>query len=132
VLLTPEDHFWVADATVVPIAKDKEYPPMPEILHVTPRGAWERAVAEGEYRGDTLETEGFIHCCLPGQLAGVISRYFHGLTGLVVLRIRPERLTSPLRWESPPGSTETFPHLYGPLNLGAVVEVIPLEDIFGR
>ena len=53
---------------------------MPEILHVTPRGEWERAVAEGEYRGGTLATEGFIHCCLPGQLAGVISRYFHGRT----------------------------------------------------
>ena len=101
---------------------------MHEILHVTPRGAWERAVAEGEYRGDTLATEGFIHCCLPGQLAGVISRYFQGRTDLVVLRTQPERLISPLRWESPPGSTEAFPHVYGPLNLDAVVEVVPLED----
>ncbi len=58
VLLAPEDHFWVADAMVVPIAKDKEYPPMPEILHVTPRDEWERAVAEGEYRGDTLGAAG--------------------------------------------------------------------------
>ncbi len=99
---------------------------MPEIMHVTPRDEWERAVAEGEYRGDTLATEGFIHCCLPGQLAGVISRYFHGQTALVVLRIKPERLTSPLRWESPPGSTETFPHVYGPLDLDAVVEVVRL------
>ena len=99
---------------------------MPEILHVTPRGAWERAVAEGEYRGDALETEGFIHCCLPGQLGGVISRYFQGRTDLVVLRTEPERLISPLRWERPPGSTETFPHVYGPLNLDAVVEVVRL------
>ena len=106
--------------------------PMPEILHVTPRVEWERAVAEGEYRGDTLATEGFIHCCLPGQLVGVISRYFHGQTNLVVLRTEPERLISPVRWESPPGSTETFPHVYGPLNLDAVVAVVPLEDIRGR
>jgi uncharacterized protein (DUF952 family) len=105
---------------------------MPEILRVTPRGEWERAVAEGEYRGDTLATEGFIHCCSPGQLAGVSSRYFQGQTGLVVLRMKPERLTSPLRWESPPGSTEMFSHVYGPLNLDAVVEVVPLEDVLGR
>ncbi len=105
---------------------------MPEILHVTPGALWENAKAGGEYRGDTLATEGFIHFCLPGQLAGVISRYFRGQTGLVVLRAKPERLTSPLRWESPPGSTETFPHVYGPLNLDAVIEVVPLEDILGR
>ena len=105
---------------------------MSEILHVTPGALWEEAQAQGEYRGDTLATEGFIHCCLPGQLVGVISRYFLGQTGLVVLRTKPERLTSPLRWESPPGSTEMFPHLYGPLNLDAVVEVVPLEDALGR
>ena len=128
----PEDDICVVAARVVPIAKDKELPLMPEILHVTPGALWEKAQAEGEYRGDTLATEGFIHCCSPGQLAGVISRYFHGQTGLVVLRIKPERLTSPLRWESPPGSTETFPHVYGPLNLDAVVEVVPLEDVLGR
>ncbi len=104
---------------------------MPEILHVTSGALWEKAQAEGEYRGDTLATEGFIHCCLPDQLVGVISRYFGGQTGLVVLRTRPDRLTSPLKWESPPGSTETFPHVYGPLNLDAVVEVVPVEGILG-
>jgi len=104
---------------------------MPEILHVTPRALWEQAQAEGEYRGDTLATEGFIHRCLPSQLAGVVARYFRGQTGLVVLRIDPERLTSPLRWESPPGGDETFPHVYGPLNLDAVVEVLSLEDALG-
>ncbi len=126
------DDISVVAAKVVPIAKGKELPLMPEILHVTPGALWEKAQAEGEYRGDTLATEGFIHCCSPGQLVGVISRYFQGQSGLVVLRMKPERLTSSLRWECPPGSTETFPHLYGPLNLDAVVEVIPLEDVLGR
>lgn len=105
---------------------------MPEILHVMPAAVWKKAQTEGEYRGDTLATEGFIHCCLLGQLDGVISRYFQGQTGLVVLRIKPERLTSPLRWANPPGSTETFPHVYGPLNLDSVVEVVPLADVLGR
>ncbi len=105
---------------------------MPEILHVTPGALWENANAEGEYRCDTLATEGFIHCCLPGQLGGVISRYFHGRTDLVVLRTKPGRLISPLRWESLPGSIETFSHVYGPLNLDAVVEVVPVEGILGR
>ncbi|OJW23932.1 MAG: hypothetical protein BGO49_17245 [Planctomycetales bacterium 71-10] len=103
-------------------------PPTPEILHVTPPVGWEQAVADGEYRGDTLAAEGFLHCCSPGQLAGVVSRYFRGRIGLVVVRIDPEKLKPPLRWEAPPGSGEAFPHVYGPLNLDAVVEVVPLEE----
>ena len=62
---------------------------MPEILHVTPRARWEQAVAEGQYRGDTLAAEGFTHCCLSEQLAGVVSRYFPGQTGLVCPTHRP-------------------------------------------
>jgi uncharacterized protein (DUF952 family) len=65
-------------------------------------------------------------------LSGVISRYFKGQTGLVILRIDTERLTSPLKWESPPGSDETFPHVYGPVNLDAVVGVVPLEALLAE
>ncbi|MEO6808137.1 MAG: DUF952 domain-containing protein [Isosphaeraceae bacterium] len=105
---------------------------MTDILHVTPRSRWESVGSQGEFQGDTLATEGFLHCCLPGQLAGVVARYFRDQKDLVVLRINPERLTSPLKWEPPPGSIEAFPHVYGPLNVDAVVEVVPLEDVLKR
>ena len=99
-----------------------------EIEHVTTRAAWESAVAAGEYRGDSLAAEGFIHCCTPDQSAGVCERYFRGKTGLVVLKIDAEGLKAPLTWEKAPGSDEMFPHLYGALNLDAVVGVVPLVD----
>ncbi len=105
---------------------------MPEILHVTTPEGWGKAQREGGYRADTLATEGFIHCCLSDQLAGVVSRYFKDQTGLIVLRINSEKLKPPLKWESPPGSDERFPHVYGPLNLDAVVEVVPLEEALSR
>jgi uncharacterized protein (DUF952 family) len=101
---------------------------MPEILHLTPRARWEQAVADGEYRGDTLATEGFIHCSTPEQLSWVAETFYKAQAGLVVLRIDPEKLTPPLRWESPPGSEERFPHVYGPFNPDAVAGVVPLED----
>jgi uncharacterized protein (DUF952 family) len=47
---------------------------------------------------------------------------------MVVLVIDPDRLTSELRWE--PGAdlaTELFPHVYGPINLDAVVQVLDFE-----
>src|SRR3954467_6192770 len=104
---------------------------MPEILQITQRARWEQVIAEGEYRGDTLATEGFIHASTPEQLPWVAETFYQGQTGLVVLRIDPEKLESPLKWESPPDSDKQFPHIYGPLNPDAVVEVVPLEDVLG-
>jgi acetyl esterase/lipase len=103
-----------------------------EILRITTRSEWEDARAEGEYRGDTLKSEGFIHCSTPEQLPWVAESFYKGRTGLVVLRIDPEKLKSPLKWESPPNLGERFPHIYGQLNLDAVVGIAPLEDLLSE
>jgi|GEM_PF-708725 len=100
-----------------------------EILRITTRPEWEKARADGAYRGDTLATEGFIHCATPKQLPWVVETFYQGRTGLVVLRIEPGKLTSPLKWESPPDSKEEYPHVYGPIDVRAVVEVVLLEDL---
>ena len=99
------------------------------ILHITNPELWNQANAAGEYRADSLASEGFIHCSTPDQLAGVVGRYYKRQTGLVVLHIDPGKVQPPIRWENPPGSNEQFPHIYGELNLNAVIEVKPLEEI---
>lgn len=50
---------------------------------------------------------------------------------MVLLVIDPKRLTSPLEYESPVGQHPTevgqlFPHVYGPLNIDAVYDVISM------
>jgi len=67
-----------------------------------------------------------------GQLPSVVERYFAGRNDVVLLRIDRSRLRSPVRYEqSEPG--EHYPHLYGPLDLRAVVESRPLRfDSLGR
>jgi uncharacterized protein (DUF952 family) len=101
---------------------------MSTILHVTTSSLWDQAERDGFYRGETLDTEGFIHCSTPDQLAGVLSRFFRGRSGLVVLEIDSSKLTSPLRFESAPKIGELFPHVYGPLNADAVVSVRTLDS----
>lgn len=96
---------------------------MPVIYHVTTSAAWEQALAAGEYRAASLETEGFIHCSEEHQLPGVLQRYFKGKTGLSALVINIEKLTAPLRYELSPAINEQFPHIYGALNLDAVEDV---------
>ena len=50
---------------------------------------------------------------------------------VVVLRIDPDRLTSAVVVEDLVGSGEQFPHVYGPINLDAVVgaDTIAVSDL---
>ena len=100
---------------------------MEEILHITTRAEWDRAVAGGAYRADSLATEGFLHASTPRQVAASANRFYRGRTGLVVLRIDPARVVAEIRPEASPHSPEPFPHIYGPLNIDAVVGVVAIE-----
>jgi uncharacterized protein (DUF952 family) len=91
------------------------------IFHITTREQWNHAALAGKYQADSLVTEGFIHCSTVAQLESTGRRHFAGQTGLVVLEIDPSRLRWELRWEESQG--EDYPHLYGPLDLEAVMSV---------
>ena len=97
---------------------------MAAIYHVTTKGEWEEAKRKGVYESPSLATEGFIHCSALEQVAGVRERYFKDQADLIVLTIDTERLQHPLRFELAPSVGEEFPHLYGPLNLDAVVDEV--------
>lgn len=58
------------------------------------------------------------------------NRLYAGRTDLVVLRIDPDKLTAPVRWEpGVPTDPESmlFPHLYGALPAEAVTSVTSYE-----
>ena len=94
---------------------------MSTILHVVHASAWVRALRLGIYRADSLLGEGFIHCCEPKQLPEVLDRWFEGEADLLVLEIDVEQLESPIRWET--AAHDKYPHIYGSLNLDAVIRV---------
>jgi uncharacterized protein (DUF952 family) len=95
---------------------------MGDILHITSRDAWNAARRAGVYRGDTLDGEGFIHCSTPAQAVRTADRYFAGRRGLVLLCIDPALVAAEVRYEGAAGE-ELFPHIYGPLDLTAVIRV---------
>ncbi len=99
---------------------------MAEIYHVTTAGAWEQAKASGAYESPSLKLEGFIHCSETRQVQGVLDRYFSGIPDLVKLVIDTDLLTSRYIQEWSPSVQDTFPHIYGPINLSAVTDVIAL------
>lgn len=93
------------------------------IYHVLPKADWEKALAQGSYKAASLATEGFIHASKAGQVAGVLDRYFKGKDDLVVLHIDEHKLISPFTYEFSPSVNEEFPHIFGPMNLDAVLKV---------
>jgi len=74
------------------------------------------------YRAASLDTEGFIHCSFAGQLDGVIGRYYNSEPKLIVLTIETDLLMSRLLNEISTND-EIYPHIYGPINRKAIVNV---------
>lgn len=96
---------------------------MPIIYHITTAGEWNAAKQSGYYEHPSLKEEGFIHCSQDQQVAGVLERYFPGKTDLVKLVIDTDKLTSKYVFDWSPSTQDTFPHVYGPINTDAVIDV---------
>jgi uncharacterized protein (DUF952 family) len=92
------------------------------ILHICTRQDWEKALVDGKYRPASLEIEGFIHGSRPEQILGVANRFYRGNAELVLLVLDPSHLNAEVRWETADG--DVYPHIYGPLNLDAVITVL--------
>ena len=94
------------------------------IYHLALAEDWRAAKTCGEYRRSTrglaLEQVGFIHASGAHQVEATFRRFYADAEAVVLLTLDPGRLDAPLRWEAAPDSGELFPHIYGPLPVGAV------------
>src|SRR5215475_14780254 len=101
------------------------------IFHIATAADWQKALQSGGYRvstrGRSLDDEGFIHASSEAQVAPVANAIYHDYDSLLVLVIDPGRLQPEIRYEQVPGWDAPFPHIYGPLNVDAVVRTLPLE-----
>src|SRR5438128_2300205 len=95
------------------------------IYHIAVASDWEAAKAAGTYqistRGQTLDQAGCIHASTAAQVDSTRMRFYQDAGELVLLEIDPERLHAEVRYEG------GYPHIYGPLNLDAVVAATPME-----
>jgi uncharacterized protein (DUF952 family) len=89
------------------------------LFHITREEDWKSSVTE--YRAPSLDTQGFIHLSTEAQWPRTQERFFKGQAGLVLLEIDVSKLRAPVKHE--PADGELFPHLYGPLNVDAVIAV---------
>ncbi|MBL7737671.1 MAG: DUF952 domain-containing protein [Chitinophagaceae bacterium] len=99
---------------------------MPIIYHITTVAEWTAAKTKGFYEHPSLKEEGFIHCSQDHQVAGVLERYFADKTNLVKLVIDTDKLTTKYIFDWSPSTQDTFPHVYGPINTDAVIDVFDI------
>ncbi len=110
---------------------------MDPILHICSNSEWRAALGKSEYRAESLESAGFIHCSRPEQVLHVANELFAPANDifapandifapandLVLLWIDPQKVIPEIRWEAADG--QVFPHIYGPLNTDAVIAALP-------
>ncbi|MEO6668334.1 MAG: DUF952 domain-containing protein [Ferruginibacter sp.] len=92
------------------------------IYHVTRKEDWEKALSDGFYEASSLKTEGFIHASAVNQITGVLERYFENEKELVLLYIDEDKVVAPIKYQLAESVQEIFPHIFGTLNLDAVVK----------
>lgn len=93
------------------------------ILHIVKKETWDEVKKNGEYRGDTLAREGFTHCSKPDQIIAVANYMFRSVQGLILLVVDETKVTSEIKYEDP-GNNKLYPHIYGPLNIDAVIKTV--------
>ncbi len=102
---------------------------MEPLYHLALAADWATASATGRYtastRGRSLDEEGFIHCSFAHQVVATADRFYGDIDDVVLLRIDPDRLSSPVVVEDLASAGEAFPHVYGPIELVAVVDATP-------
>jgi uncharacterized protein (DUF952 family) len=95
---------------------------MASIFRISARAAWEEARSKGFYTGE-LHRDGFIHMSQKHQIVEVANYLYKGQRDLVLLEVDTDKLASEVRYEQL-GADEPFPHIYGVINVEAVVNAV--------
>jgi len=97
----------------------------PVVFHIVGSPDWADAQDRGRYAPDAFAADGFVHLSNRDQILRPANLLYSGRTDLKLLVIEVSRLRARVVYE--PGShgeDELFPHLYGQLNLDAVIDVV--------
>jgi uncharacterized protein (DUF952 family) len=93
------------------------------IFHITTATEWAAALEAGWYTNPSLDDEGFIHTSTARQVPATAARFYADVDDLLLLQIDADVVAAEIKWES--SHDDLFPHIYGPLEVSAVMVVRP-------
>jgi uncharacterized protein (DUF952 family) len=100
------------------------------LVRITDKASWEQAKTLNVFHGE-FEDDGFVHLVNPEQVLKIANVSFAGRDDLMLLVLHRARIRSSIHEADLYETGELFPHLYGTLNLEAVMMVLdfpPSED----
>ncbi len=98
------------------------------IYHITTQQNWENAQKNSFYTAESLQIEGFIHCSTHAQVGATLERFFKNVENVIVLEMDEQKLISPLKYERATDIDQDFPHIFGNINLDAVIKILNPTD----
>ncbi|EJR54971.1 hypothetical protein IIM_01911 [Bacillus cereus VD107] len=101
------------------------------ITKVITKRNWEIAKTTGEINEASLKEEGFIHCSLLNQALKVAQKYFNHEEDVLLLTIDPSLVKAEIKYELASNGQE-YPHVYGAINVKAIVEVVSFSKEKGE
>jgi uncharacterized protein (DUF952 family) len=93
------------------------------IYHIVTVNQWNVQKNNPYYSTASIAIEGFIHCSTQEQFIATIERYYANEKEVVVLTIDVSKVEPKIEYELAPSVNQMFPHIFGELNLSAIVEV---------
>lgn len=101
------------------------------IVHAALKKEWNELIDENAYAPksfESLKKDGFIHCSCIENIVDVANDNLRKIEDpMVLLCIDTCRLTSEIKWEERGDKRIIFPHVYGPINVDAVIDVINFD-----
>ena len=97
------------------------------ILHTLKESEWNECKNDNFYGEENIKNGGFIHCSDVNTVHNVVWMFMDIQEPLVFLCIETDKVKAKIKWEN--GGSTDYPHIYGLLNIDAVVNVLPfLKD----
>ena len=103
------------------------------ILHCMKKSLWEERKNKEYWGQRNLDAEGFLHCSTIEYFWRIVWLFEEEQDELLIVCIDEEKLESEVRYEDGDNCGRAYPHIYGLVNNGAVVDVLPfLRDVSGK
>jgi len=101
------------------------------IFHLVKKKDWKEQKKEARYHPEVLDSKGFIPCSSGNNIEEIANRLFRGERRILLIVINTTLIEPELKYEQNMEGGVSYPHIYGPLNLDAVIdkiELVPEED----
>lgn len=93
----------------------------PYIYLLSSQQEYDNALKQGSLVRDSIESQGFIHASPKSQLTRIANKYYKETINPLILVVEKSKITADVKWE--PATGGLYPHIYGPLNIDAIVDV---------